>query len=222
MTDVASEAADAAVATDGDADTGAAIAAALRGRGPVTDAAFDALYPTSHRRRSSVHWTPIAVALRASAMLAPAPGGRILDVGAGGGKMCIVGALTSGAHWVGVEQERAMVRVAERVARGLGVAAQTTFLHADALGLDWAPYGGIYLYNPFSEAALKTKPADPSPRQAAFITSVVAVEHKLTTLAIGARVVTLHGFGGDLPPAFELVESVPMHKDELALWIRTR
>ncbi|MBL0212836.1 MAG: hypothetical protein IPQ07_03020 [Myxococcales bacterium] len=197
------------------------IAAALREGRPVSDARFDALYPKSHRRRSSVHWTPMEVALRASAMLAASPGGRILDVGSGSGKMCMIGALVSGAHWTGVEQDSAMVRVAARVARSLSIAERTSFVHADGLGLDWSPFGGIYLYNPFSEAALKTRPVDPSPRQAAFIHAVVAVEHKLAALQVGARVVTLHGFGGDLPPEFELAESVPMHKDELALWVRT-
>jgi SAM-dependent methyltransferase len=197
-----------------------AISLALRERTPISDEAFDGLYPRSQRQRSLVHWTPIQVALRASEMLGPSPGGRILDVGSGAGKMCIVGALTSGAHWTGVELDGEMVRAATRVARYLDADAQTSFLHADGLDLDWRPFGGIYLFNPFSEAVFRSGPEDPVLRQATYIHAVIEVEQKLETLQAGARVVTLHGFGGEMPRGFELVESVPMHEDCLCLWVR--
>jgi len=199
-----------------------AIATALRQGMPVSDETFDALYPAPQQRRSLVHWTPIEVALRASAMLAAAPGGRILDVGSGTGKMCIIGALTSGAYWAGVEQDVAMVRVAQRVARSLEVEAQTGFVHANGLRLDWSSFGGLYLYNPFSEAVFDATEEDRMRREDAYIDAILEVEEKLATLQIDARVVTLHGFGGDMPAGFELAESVPIHDDELCLWIRRR
>ena len=204
----------------GDVSASTAISLALREGTPISDEAFDGLYPRSQRLRSHVHWTPIEVALRVSEMLAPSPGGRILDVGSGAGKMCIVGALTSGAHWTGVELSGEMVRAATTVARYLDAGAQTTFLHTDGLDLDWRPFGGIYLYNPFSEAVFSDGPEDPVLRQATYVHAVVEVEQKLETLQLGARVVTFHGFGGAMPPGFALTESVPMHEDSLCLWVR--
>jgi len=62
-------------------------------------------------------------------------------------------------------------------------------------------------------------PEDPIIRQAAYIHEVLAVERKLVTLRTGG-VVTYHGFGGEMPAGFEMVESVPMRGDSACLWIR--
>jgi len=197
-----------------------AIQAALRQRVAIPDAVFDSIYPATHRYRSEVHWTPIDVALLVSEWLASAPGGHILDVGAGVGKACHVGALATHVTWSGVERDPTMVRIANRVTRELGIESRTRFINGEALGPDWSPFGGVYLFNPFSEAVYAATPEDPIIRQAAYIHEVLAVERKLVTLRTGARVVTYHGFGGEMPAGFEMVESVPMHGDAACLWIR--
>src|SRR5882724_9352746 len=71
-----------------------ALITALRKRNAVDDAAFDQLYSEDVRRLSGVHWTPVSVALRAVELLAPEAGMRVLDVGAGAGKLCCLGALS--------------------------------------------------------------------------------------------------------------------------------
>jgi len=45
------------------------------------------------------------------------------------------------------------------------------------------------------------------------------VERRLAAARPGTRVVTYHGFGGEMPPGFERVRR---DADELSLWIRTR
>lgn len=197
-----------------------AIRSAIRQRARISDETFDSIYPATVRHRSQVHWTPIDVALLVSEWLAPAPDRNILDVGSGVGKACHVGALATDATWVGIERVPEMVRIATRAARELGLESRTTFVHGEALGLDWSPFGGVYLFNPFSEAVYAATPEDPLVRQATYIHEVLAVERKLVTLRVGARVVTYHGFGGEMPPGFELVESVAMHGDFACLWSR--
>lgn len=196
------------------------MAAQARGGCLSPDEAFDALYPSVERRRSGAHWTPVAVALRATAMLADSPGNTVLDVGSGCGKLCTIGALTTTMRWTGVERDPRMVRSAIRVARELGVADRTEFLVGDALGLDWTGYGGIYLYNPFAEEVFAAEGRTADEGQTAYGEAIEAVEAKLAMLPIGARVVTLFGFGGDVPDCFECVERVPIHGDTLCLWIR--
>src|SRR6185369_2785667 len=80
-----------------------AVLEALRWRIPIEDLAFDRLYPDHVRRLSPVHWTTVPVALRAAALLAPEAGMRVLDIGAGPGKLCCVGALAYGGTWHGIE-----------------------------------------------------------------------------------------------------------------------
>jgi 2-polyprenyl-3-methyl-5-hydroxy-6-metoxy-1,4-benzoquinol methylase len=57
----------------------------------VSDESFNEIYPESIRKFCGRHWTPVAVAKMAAAYLADQPGARILDIGSGAGKFCMVG-----------------------------------------------------------------------------------------------------------------------------------
>ena len=70
----------------------------------LTDEEFDLIFPLEIRRKSATHFTPIKIAKAAAQFLATEPNIRILDVGSGAGKFCFVGALTTNAHFTGVEQ----------------------------------------------------------------------------------------------------------------------
>jgi hypothetical protein len=114
-----------------------AIREALQRRIAVSDAEFDQVFPDELRDRSHQHWTPIEIATRAAEFLAPEPCARVLDVGAGVGKMCLVGALVIGAMWWGVEQDQALVAAATQAAWLLDVGAQTRFVHGDGSRMPW-------------------------------------------------------------------------------------
>jgi hypothetical protein len=197
-----------------------AIGRALRSGVTIDDDAFDHVYPSTHRHRSKVHWTPVDVALLVSRWFTGAPKPRVLDVGAGVGKLCHVGALTTDLVCVGVESDATMVRIAARVARALEIEHCTSFILGEALHLDWTSYGAIYLFNPFNEAVYGSIPADPLIRQAAYIHEVLSVERKLVTLKPGVLVATYHGFGGEMPAELELVDRMQVHGGPAELWIR--
>lgn len=196
------------------------IQTALRDGLPLADEVFDRQYPRMARFRSTNHWTPIEVARRVARMLAATPGGHVLDVGAGVGKACIIGALTTSVTWHGMERNESMVRTARQVARRLGVVDRTSFVAGEANLHDWSMFGGFYLYNPFAESLFTGRIRDPGLRREAYLDEVGAVERKLALTAPGTRVVTYHGFGGDMPEGFELVEREPAIEDEICLWIR--
>jgi SAM-dependent methyltransferase len=208
------------------------LAAELRDGGEVADHAFDRLYPAPLRTMSRVHWTPLAVARRAVELLAPLAGERMLDVGAGVGKVCLVGALRSPAHWTGLELRPALIRAAEQAARALGVAERTSFFATDMATFDWTGYDGVYLYNPFGEflmpaAATSLRKVGPlageyshAARVAQHRRLVAATEEKAWSLRPGARVVTFHGFGGVWPPCLDLVHREKISTDVLEVWVR--
>jgi len=184
-----------------------------------TDQAFDRLLPEHLRQLSHKYWTPVEVAIRATSLLCPESGTRILDVGSGVGKLCVVGAMSSSGLWCGVEQHEPLVHAARMLASTLGVAERTTFLHGDALAIDWHAFDAIYLYNPF-----ESPPSNVDPRQHVtdFRAQVADVERRLATLRDRVRVVTLHGFGGAMPPSYELVyhERISAVGLNLALWVQ--
>lgn len=188
---------------------------------PVEDAVFDQLYTDHVQRMSGVHWTPVAVALRAAELLAPEPGMRVLDLGAGPGKLCCIGALARGGTWWGIEHDAALVAAATAAARWLEVGRCTSFRAGDLLELDWRIDGraadSLYLYNPF-EALLFGGPARRG--GASFAEMVAHTEQRLAELAVGTRVVTFHGLGGAMPASFALRSTETLGGGILALWIQ--
>ena len=201
------------VATEEDA-----IATALRNQVEITDALFDSLYPRGHRFRSHNHWTPVEVARRACALLAPQPGESVLDVGSGVGKLCLVGALTTGATWVGVESEPHMIRAAEAAVRRLQLGQRVRFVHADATAIDWTAYAAIYMFNPFAEGLLHARTNAGAHDR--FALNIERTRERLASTPIGTRLVTYHGFGGQVPAGFELAHDEPARQDRLCLWVR--
>ena len=156
---------------------------------------FDQVFPAWVRHLANVHFTPVAVAARAAQHLAPAPGTRVLDVGAGVGKFCLVGALVTPGTFYGVERGAALVQAA-RATAGRLEQPRACFLHGDMGALDWRGFDAFYLYNPF---------ADLDGADGAFDACVRFVRAQLDAARPGSRVATSHGYGGELPPGYRLV-----------------
>lgn len=189
--------------------------------GPDEDEVFDHQLPRSMRGLSPVHFTSVTVAKTAARMLAPRAGTRVLDVGAGPGKFCVVAAReVSDSMFVGVELRRHRVHLARKLAHHANV-PNVAFIHGDAMEVDWMPYDAFYLYNPFAEllddgiAIDRTFRRDPD----VFVRYVAGVRQRLSCAPIGTRVVTYHGFGGPLPYGYELHDE---HDACLQLWVKTR
>ena len=196
-----------------------AIRAALERRAAVSDAELDQVFPEELRDRSHLHWTPVAIALRAAELLAPSPGVRVLDVGAGAGKLCLIGAIVTGAMWWGIEQDAVLVAAANHAAWALGIERRTRFVHGDGSRLPWDEFDAVYFYNPFTTLMLAPH-ASPFVRYATIQSTLRRIEQRLATARVGTRVVTYHGFGGKLPPGYALSLREPAGGDALELWVR--
>jgi predicted RNA methylase len=194
-----------------------AIANALRCGMTLDDATFDRVFPPALRFRSSMFWTPVEVAKLATALLAPAPGASVLDVGAGVGKLALVGALLTSARWHGIECDAELADAAAVAARELGVADRTQFTIGDITDVDWSAFDAFYLYNPFAEPL---QHADRAALRQRYAADIQFVQRQLAASRRGTRVVTYHGFGGELPPGFELAERVTTREGDLELWIQ--
>lgn len=192
---------------------------AVRRRAEVSDAEFDQVFPEELRDRSHLHWTPVAIAMRAAELLAPSPDVRVLDIGAGVGKVCLIGALVTGATWWGIEQDAVQVSAAHHAAWALDVTSRTRFLHADGSRLSWDGFDAFYFYNPFSTLMLAPH-ASPFVRYATIQSTLRRVERQLAATRAGTRVVTFYGFGGQLPAGFTRISREPAGGDALELWVR--
>jgi predicted RNA methylase len=189
----------------------------------VPDVVFDRIYPPRVREVSSQHWTPIAVARRAAELLVRDASTHVLDIGAGAGKFCLVGALTSPARFTGIEQRGPLVYLARAVAREYGV-SRARYLHGDMRALDWQQFDAFYLFNPFAEN--QSLPRDHiddavelSPER--YERDVLFVAEQLALAPVGTRVVTYHGFGAEMPVGYQRRVHEPVGSGALELWVRT-
>jgi SAM-dependent methyltransferase len=193
----------------------------LRLKRKVANSLFDQIYPVEIQKYSSIHWTPVQVAIRATEFLVTNEKSRVLDVGSGCGKFCIVGALSSPGQFFGVEQRPHLVEVAHRAAKRIG-ANRASFIQGNMADLDWFCYDSFYLYNPFYENEMKFNRIDDTVQfsRENYNYYVGVVQTKLQNLLQGTKVVTYHDFGGEMPPSYHLVKKELIGTGFLKLWIK--
>jgi predicted RNA methylase len=199
------------------------VAARLRAGEPISDGDFDRVFIPDVEVVSFRHWTPVSVARRAAELLVRAGATSILDVGAGPGKFCIVGALTTAARFTGVEQRSTLVEEARVAAERFG-ADRARFVHSNLVDFDCSPFNGFYFYNPFQEhldgddlfpidQALERSPT----LYRMYIACAIAA---LIRAPAATAVVTFHGLGGPMPSQYRQLYCERTFGGELALWVR--
>jgi SAM-dependent methyltransferase len=167
----------------------------------VSERDFDLIFPPLVRKLSRAHWTPLAAAQRAVQLLVKSPGDKVLDIGSGAGKLCIVGALTTKGVFTGVEKDAELVRVAKQIVRQHKI-ERVRYVHGDAMAQDWGTFQALYLFNPFANATQIKKDSltnVPVPEEI-FVELVKKTTMKMAGLPVGMRIVTYHGFGAEMPP----------------------
>jgi SAM-dependent methyltransferase len=187
----------------------------------IEDEKFDLIYPRHVGELSSTFWTPVAVAAEAAKLLVTDRVCRVLDIGCGPGKFCLVGASLTGGRFTGVEQRSDLVAAARQAATNLGL-SNVEFIHGNVIDVAFADYDAFYLFNPFEENMLcghKIDRAVPlAPGLFKRYTSHVAAQ--LGARPVGTRVVTYAGYADDIPACY-YCESARFG-DDLKLWIKQR
>lgn len=86
------------------------------------DDTFHQLYTKKIQLLAKKHWTPIEVARIAAEFLVSEKNEKILDIGSGAGKFCLVaGHYKPNAFFYGVEQRKSLIEVAENAQIKLGL-----------------------------------------------------------------------------------------------------
>lgn len=187
----------------------------------VTDVRFDLIYPREIRELSSRHWTPVAVALHAAKLLVNEPETRVLDLGCGPGKFCIVGALTTAGHFTGVEQRERLADLARTTIQRHDI-RNAEIIHRNLTQIDFSAFDAFYLFNPFEENLFTTGKIDTSVElsKALYEKYTRHVSSELARAPLGTRVVTYCGFGEEIPGCYDCEGS--SFSDNLKLWRKTR
>lgn len=187
----------------------------------LEDERFDMVYPVEIRLQSRVHWTPVMIARRAAEFLVREPGTRVLDIGCGPGKFCIVGALTTAGRFTGVEQRRHLGDAARSVIGQAGL-VNAEIVDGNVTGVDFSVYDAFYLFNPFEENLETTLTIDATVELSSQIyeryTEYVAGQ--LAMAPLGTRVATYCGVCEEVPTGYECLSSSVDHR--LKFWEKQR
>ncbi len=187
----------------------------------VEDEKFDLIYPAAIRELSSIFWTPIRIAAEAAKLLVNEPGRRVLDIGCGPGKFCLVAAQLTDGHFTGVEQRPELVTAATEAAARLEL-SDVQFLHANVMDVPFAAYEAFYLFNPFEENMFDGHKIDSAVPLSVELfhryTSHVAAQ--LGRCPMGTRVVTYMGYADEIPGCYTC--EAALFRDDLKLWVKRR
>ncbi|TKD05152.1 class I SAM-dependent methyltransferase [Polyangium fumosum] len=188
----------------------------------VSDLAFDRLYPERIRKLSNRYWTPVHVARHAAALFAKHGARRVLDIGAGMGKFCVVAAITTNLELSGIEQREGLVTAGREILATYSI-PRVTLIHGTLDDVDFDAYDGFYLFNPFEEGTFAPSQwvdrTIPLSEQRAS-EDAVRVEAALARVRRGTCVVTFHGFGGAIPPGFVYLPEETRAIPFLRLWVK--
>lgn len=191
-------------------NTPRAVTLALRSGDLVTDRAFDQHLPHDLRAVSREFWTPLRAILRIADWLQRFGIRSLTDIGAGAGKLCVAGAITSDCRFFGIEHRPRLVAAARSLARTFGVDDRVTFIEG-ALREGILPRtDAYYLFNPFGENLYGLDGhLDESVElgEERYARDIAAVESVLRAAPVGTYVITYNGFGGCIPREYDVLRA---------------
>ncbi len=178
----------------------------LLNRLPVSDEDFNALYPPEMKVIADFHFTPIDVARVAATFLAHESGKKVLDIGSGAGKFCMIGAATTEGHFTGIEQRIELHDLAQSLAEKYHW-PRVSFQHGNMLDIPFRSFDGIYYFNSFFEHLTPDDAIDDSitfsrTRHAKY---VLYVKQQLALMPVGTRLVTFFSYANMIPWTYESV-----------------
>ena len=184
------------------------------------DSNFDGIFQKKYREISKMHWTPIEIAKIATNWLATSSDTKILDIGSGVGKFCIVGSIISDAHFYGIEKRDDLVNESNRLKTKLNL-DKINIINENIVNIDFKGFDSFYYFNPFCEQIAEYGLIDNNIKTSniKYETYEDHVFNQLKKSKVGARLVTYCSQNFSPPPSFMIKEM--MFDGELTFWEKT-
>ncbi|MHB8877989.1 MAG: class I SAM-dependent methyltransferase, partial [Myxococcaceae bacterium] len=197
------------------------VAGRLRAGRAVTDRAFDALLPRKPRAKSPSFWTPVEVAVLASRWFRALGVKKLLDVGAGAGKVCSIASLLLGRRVYGIEQRPHLAATARALAKSLG--ADVEIIEGSFAKVRAPDFDAFYFYDPFIEQVAGVRghyDALVAFSDQRYLGDVKKVETWLKAARTGTAMITYHAMGGRIPGSWKLEREERVGEGLLRLWVK--
>ena len=187
----------------------------------VSDEEFNLIYPDKIREFAYHQWTPIDVAKLAAKFLAEKPGTKILDIGSGVGKFCMVGASCTQGLFTGVEQRDYLVEMSNKISSHHGL-NNVRYIHANIMDVPFADYDAFYFFNAFYENLDRAAVIDNTVERGFSFYNIYTryVSGQLSKKQIGTRLATYWTPVNEIPDSYELKFSA--FEERLNCWEKVR
>lgn len=184
-----------------------------------SDDEFDSIYSLKIQKLSSRHWTPVEVAKRAADFLVTNPSTKVLDIGSGVGKFCLVAASYTQAQFTGVEQRASLIRIAQKTVNRCNI-ERVKFIHADIRSVNFREFNAFYFFNSFEENLDFSERIDQATRLDAelFEEYTLYVRNQLDEAPKGTRVATYCTSSYEIPSSYDRVDTLA--KGKLNFWVK--
>lgn len=180
----------------------------LRLTGDISDPEFDIIYPPTIRLLSARHWTSVLVAQIASNFLCYKKGIKVLDIGSGVGKFCLIGAtLHPDCCFCGIELRNGFSELSQKIKDDYNL-ENITFIKGDIIQANFQQYDGAYFFNSFHEQIDNTACLGENNYllQGQYASYVQHLFEALKRMPLGARIATYHTSEFFIPECFEIIE----------------
>lgn len=165
------------------------------------------LFPADLADQSHMHWTPWAVAKQASDFLSAGSGKKILDIGSGCGKFCLLaGYYHPYNEWYGIENRPGLVEAAKAALDKTGM-TNVHFILGDFLELDAQTYDHFYCFNAFQENLDPQFGIDNSMERSAdiYAANTRRLYRLLQSKPSGTRYASFHSSETEIPEDYHVV-----------------
>lgn len=186
----------------------------------IDDGSFDKyIYPDTIQAISRVHWTPVSIALKASQLLAGNEHDRILDIGSGVGKFCIVGGLYTKGKFHGVEQRENLYTISKSIVEKFEL-ENVGFTHSNIDKVIFSDYNAFYFFNPFEENIYPNNRIDDtvSLSFAKYLQYTQYVRNEFEKLPLNTKIVTYCSNHEVIPSGY--IQEYHNSKERLSLWVK--
>jgi hypothetical protein len=182
----------------------------------IGDEEFNKIYPNRLYNFARRNWTPVEVVKYAAKFLVDKPGKKILDIGSGVGKFCMIGAACTEGEFTGVEYREDLVNISSTIAKRYDL-TNVKFIHSNIMDVRFKDYDAFYFFNPFLEHIDITCRVDDSIETGAEEHKLYTnfVREQLVSMPIGTRLATYWSNLEEIPQGYQLVGG---RFDELKFW----
>jgi predicted RNA methylase len=193
----------------------------LKANIPVDDSDFDTIYPLKMRALAPFHFTPVAIARVVAQYLVDKPNTRVLDIGSGSGKFCMVGSVCTDGFFTGIEHRKTLVSLANRLAKRYEL-TNLEFINANITSIDFTNYEAFYFFNPFFENLRPDDKIDDTVELSRhfFHTYAIYVKEQLEKMPINTKLATYYSFLEEVPDSFQL-QAIEM-EGKLKMWLKIK